>query len=253
MNLAAGKWWVEIGEEDTEGEFVEIAMLDAAHGEFAERYGLTFSERSIDSPVPRSYAAVEIESGRQFLFSHDHSYPHDPVWLLAWSDADFDRQRQELADAMSFDMTDYRWVRRGADWVNGRTGNVLFPPPPPQLASRFRLLVRLTIREAGAGGRSGPVATGYRPNCWFGLHREGERLYHDLVFYLRSDGDTYERAGGLWIAPGGVCTAEAFPMYPSYLRDVVRPSLRFEVCEGHRVVADASVLEVRDPGPEFDE
>lgn len=106
----------------------------------------------------------------------------------------------------------------------------------------FRLVAALRFRSTAAGGRNGPVASDYRPNCWFGRRMGDEPVYNDCVVYLRRGGDAYEGPdGGLWVPPGGRCVADLSPLYPSYVRPFVRVGSRFTVCEGHRVVAEGEV------------
>jgi hypothetical protein len=117
----------------------------------------------------------------------------------------------------------------------------------------FRLVARLRFRASEDEGRTGPVASGYRPNCWFGMLRHGERVYNDCVLHFRPGGDAYRGPDDLlWVPPGGQCVADVSPLYASYVRPLVHVGSTFTVCEGHRVVADAEVREIFDPGPELD-
>ena len=107
----------------------------------------------------------------------------------------------------------------------------------------------LTTEE---GGRRGPIASGYRPDCWFGEYRDGQRLLHGLVFHVREGADAYEDDGTLWVPLGGSCVADAVVRYPSYLRPLVSVGMPFDVHEGHTVTARGVVDEIFDPGPEHD-
>jgi hypothetical protein len=60
------------------------------------------------------------------------------------------------------------------------------------------------------------------------------------------------RDGCLWVPPGGSARARAFPLAPSYIRPIVHGGMTFDVCEGPKVVARATVEAVVDPGPEDD-
>lgn len=65
-------------------------------------------------------------------------------------------------------------------------------------------------------------------------------------------GDAVEDRGTLWVAPGGRARADAFPLRPEYLRPIASIGMEFEVCEGARVVAQATIEDIIDPGPESD-
>jgi hypothetical protein len=134
--------------------------------------------------------------------------------------------------------------------LQGAMSDVASDLPRPEL---FRLVATLRFREAEDGGRKGPVASGYRPNCWFGLLRDGEHVYNDCVLHFRPGGDAYQGPEDLlWVPPGGRCVADVSPLYASYVRRLVHVGSTFAVCEGGRVVADAEVRDVFDPGPELD-
>jgi hypothetical protein len=116
----------------------------------------------------------------------------------------------------------------------------------------FRISAHLRFLATEDGGRRGPVADSCRPNCWFGLREDGEKLYNDCVVHLRPGRETYRKDGVLWVAPGGQCDADLVPLWPQHVREAVRPGFSFEVCEGHKVVALGTVTEVWDPGPQHD-
>jgi hypothetical protein len=97
------------------------------------------------------------------------------------------------------------------------------------------------------GGRQGPVASDHRPNCWFGEYRDGARLYNDVFFYFLKGRDACEHRGTLWVSPGGSCRADAFPVCASHLRTIASRGMTFDVCEGNRVVANATIEEIVDP------
>ena len=127
----------------------------------------------------------------------------------------------------------------------------LAPDLPRTDLFRFTASFRVHTREEG--GRVGPVASSYRPDCWFGrLTEDGERELNGCVFHLRPGGDTFERDGSLWVPPGGHCVADVVVRYPSYVRDLLRVGGRFDVQEGLRVVGSGEVLSIFDPGPEHD-
>jgi hypothetical protein len=122
-------------------------------------------------------------------------------------------------------------------------------PPRDDL---FKLAVTMEFIAADAGGRKGPIASDYRPNCWFGEHHDGIRLSHDVFFYFREGADAFEDRGTLWVPPGGLCHADGFPTHASYIRPIATRGLRFDVCEGNHVVATATIDDIFDPGPEYD-
>jgi translation elongation factor EF-Tu-like GTPase len=115
----------------------------------------------------------------------------------------------------------------------------------------FRIEADLRLLRTDEGGRRGAVASGYRPNCWFGLMLDGDRLYNDCLVTL-IDGETFEHDGDVWVNPGDRCRAMLHPAFPQYVRDVISIGFEFEVCEGRSVVAHGTVLSVFDPGPEHD-
>ena len=95
--------------------------------------------------------------------------------------------------------------------------------------------VRLQMRRTEDGGRHRPIYSGYRPNCWIGRTTEtGEREYSDAAVLLESTDILH---------PGEVATARLQPARPEFWESVDVGS-RIEVCEGHRVIADAEVLEL---------
>lgn len=115
----------------------------------------------------------------------------------------------------------------------------------------FRIEADLYVLTTDEGGRRGPITSDYRPNCWFGLMQDGQRLYSDCVVTIL-DGETFERDGDLWVNPGGRCRGSLRVVFPRYVREVLSIGQTFDVCEGHRVVARGTVLAVFDPGPESD-
>lgn len=91
------------------------------------------------------------------------------------------------------------------------------------------------MRHTEDGGRHRPIDTGYRPNCWIGRTLEtGEREYSDAAVLLESADILH---------PGEMATARLQPARPEFW-EAVDVRSRIEVCEGHRVIADAEVLEL---------
>lgn len=125
------------------------------------------------------------------------------------------------------------------------------PELPP--GDHFRLVALLRLRGADEGGRQTPVASGYRPDCWFGgVSERGERHLTGCVLFIRPGEDAFERDGALWVPPGGRCVADVLARYPFRVRDLARVGGSFDVHEGSRVVATGTINSIFDPGPEHD-
>ena len=76
---------VQIGEEDREGHFDEIALIGIPHEQFAARFGISFTKNTqYEAPGPMAYAAIELRSGTQFLLHHDCDLPA-AGGLVVWS------------------------------------------------------------------------------------------------------------------------------------------------------------------------
>ena len=123
----------------------------------------------------------------------------------------------------------------------------------PDLPSgdHFRLVASLCLRTTDEGGRQTPVASNYRPDCWFGASSgQGERYLTGCLLFIRPGADAFERDGTLWVPPGGRRVADVLARYPSYVRDLAHVGGSFDVHEGHRVVASGEILSIFDPGPE---
>ncbi len=127
------------------------------------------------------------------------------------------------------------------------------PPKQQPPDDRFHLIVSVDFFRTEEGGRKTPVTSDYRPNCWFGERRDGQRLYHDFRLYFRPGDGAFEDKDKLWVSPGGSCHAVAFPFHPSYVRPLAYAGMTFDISEGHRVVARATVDDIFDPGPEYDD
>jgi hypothetical protein len=85
------------------------------------------------------------------------------------------------------------------------------------------------------GGRRRPIHSGYRPNCWIGrTTATGEREYSDAAVLLESE-DV--------LRPGEVGFARLRPSRPEFW-EMVDVGSKIEVCEGHRLVANAEVLHI---------
>ena len=125
------------------------------------------------------------------------------------------------------------------------------PDLPP--GDHFRFVASLRFRTTAEGGRQTPVASAYRPDCWFGETSEtGERYLTGCHMFIRPGQGVFEHDGTLWVPPGGRCVADFVLRYPAYARQSVRAGRRFDVHEGSHVVASGEILSVLDPGPELD-
>ncbi|MGQ0744346.1 MAG: hypothetical protein ACT4OS_08450 [Acidimicrobiales bacterium] len=103
----------------------------------------------------------------------------------------------------------------------------------PPLGAYIR--AQLRMKPTDDGGRSRPIASGYRPNCWLGgFTADGERAYYDAVVYLES-ADALE--------PGLSALIRLQPAFPDLWNDVTRGSV-IDVCEGSRIVGEATVVEL---------
>jgi hypothetical protein len=114
--------WFQIGEEDLEGQYDEAAFIGIPYEQFAERFGISFTENTRYSAGPAALAIVELRSGTQFLLQHEYDHPRPGVWLFCRIDADAGKQRAEFANVLGLDSSDYRWIKRGDRWVDTGTG-----------------------------------------------------------------------------------------------------------------------------------
>jgi hypothetical protein len=105
--------------------------------------------------------------------------------------------------------------------------------PAPPVTAYIRAHLRLIPSEAG--GRRRPIASGYRCNYWLGgLTATGERAYNDAVVYLEESES---------LQPGEAKTVRIQPAFPDLWSDVDVGSA-IDVCEGSRVVGNATVIEL---------
>jgi hypothetical protein len=105
------------------------------------------------------------------------------------------------------------------------------PAPPATAYVRAHLL----LKSSDAGGRRRPIASGYRCNCWHGaLTETGKRAYSDAVVYLEHEES---------LEPGEGTTVRLQPAFPDLWRDV-DAGTAIDVCEGSRVVGEATVIEL---------
>ena len=103
---------------------------------------------------------------------------------------------------------------------------------PPHAAF---IRAQLRMKPTSAGGRSRPISSGYRCNCWLGgLTEAGERAYNDAVVYLESV-ETLE--------PGSSAFVRLQPAFPDLWTDVT-VGLVIDLCEGSRVLGEATVIEL---------
>lgn len=103
----------------------------------------------------------------------------------------------------------------------------------PPFAAFIQAELRLTPTDAG--GRSRPISSGYRCNCWLGgLTEEGDRTYNDALIYLESAEE---------LQPGSSAIVRLQPAFPDLWTDVATGDV-IDVCEGSRVVGKATVIEL---------
>lgn len=103
----------------------------------------------------------------------------------------------------------------------------------PPLAAFIQAELRLTPTDDG--GRSRPISSGYRCNCWLGgLTEGGDRTYNDAVIYLESAEE---------LRPGSSAIARLQPAFPDLWTDVAIGDV-IDVCEGSRIVGQATVIEL---------
>lgn len=93
---------------------------------------------------------------------------------------------------------------------------------------------RLSLKGTEEGGRSRPIATGYRPSFWLGAIVNGERAYSDAAVYLE---------GIEQLEPGETAVVRLRPSLPDDWRDIEVGS-EIELCEGRRVLGVATVVEL---------
>jgi hypothetical protein len=97
------------------------------------------------------------------------------------------------------------------------------------------LRAELILRPTEGGGRRRPISSGYRCNCWIGHHTDdGDRSYNDAVIYLDSADQLH---------PGEQGVVAIQPAFPDLWNEIGVGS-RIEVCEGSRVVGEATVIEL---------
>lgn len=121
------------------------------------------------------------------------------------------------------------------------------PNQPP--ADSFHLVTRIELLATDEGGRSRPVTSDYRPNCWFGQLVDGERLYTDVRFFFDEGGEA-DSDGSLWIPPGGSAKARAFPLFPERVRPIVSVGMTFDMCEGPKIIGCGTIDAIVDYGSE---
>lgn len=110
-------------------------------------------------------------------------------------------------------------------------GGAVMPAPP--LAAFIRAVLRLMSPDVG--GRHRQISSGYRCTCWLGgVTETGERSYNDAVIYLES---------AEVLEPGSSAVVRLQPAFPDLWTDVTTGTVIY-VCEGSRVVGEATVIEL---------
>jgi len=96
--------------------------------------------------------------------------------------------------------------------------------------------VRLYVLATAEGGRRGPIATGYRAGCWIDPIDPAVGGNDGIV--------TVE--DGTLIAPGAEGLAHIRFLFPELVQDKTQPGTSFELREGRRVVARATIISTED-------
>ena len=89
---------------------------------------------------------------------------------------------------------------------------------------------RVYFMPVEAGGRRGPIFSGYRPQFHFGSPREG----YDGVIALERPAVVH---------PGEQCSIVVSFLHPEFLQEVLKPGIAFEIQEGLRVVGRGTIVE----------
>lgn len=96
---------------------------------------------------------------------------------------------------------------------------------------------RLRLVATEEGGRSGPIASGYRSHWTFPTNVDQDG--HDAPLTLEAGPD-------LWLEPGQETMIRLHPLVP-YVWPVLTPGLSLKMCEGSRVVGYAEIVEIASP------
>lgn len=105
------------------------------------------------------------------------------------------------------------------------------PPPYRRPHGPPDIEARVTFLPADHGGRTGPVASGYRPNHDFGLPGEINDAQH-------------EYPGVDWVQPGQTVHALLWLLMPERQKGRLYPGFTFTVQEGPRVVGSGTIVTV---------
>ncbi|MGH2894720.1 MAG: hypothetical protein ACRDPM_15870 [Solirubrobacteraceae bacterium] len=98
--------WRQKDEKELDGAFKEIAFIRMPPAEFAQRYKITFTQRTHGKREMLSYAAVELRSGARYFLQHEQKLSDEGIWLYGNAEADAKPQCDEFAKAFGIDAAD---------------------------------------------------------------------------------------------------------------------------------------------------
>ncbi|MFZ1993516.1 MAG: hypothetical protein WAU75_05355 [Solirubrobacteraceae bacterium] len=98
--------WRQKDEKQLDGAFKEIAFIRMPPAEFAERFEITFTERTHGKREMLSYAAVELGSGARYFLQHERKLSDQGIWLYGSAERDARIQCDEFARAFGIDPSD---------------------------------------------------------------------------------------------------------------------------------------------------
>jgi hypothetical protein len=98
--------WCQKDEKELDGAFREIAFIRIPPAEFAERFEITFTQRTHGKRELLSYAAVELRSGARYFLQHETKLSDQGIWLYGTAARDAKVQCEEFAKAFGIDAAD---------------------------------------------------------------------------------------------------------------------------------------------------
>jgi len=102
----------------------------------------------------------------------------------------------------------------------------------PRISSVDAVRARLYVLSAEQGGRRSPIATGYRAGCWI----------DPIDPSIGGNDGIVTVEDGTLIAPGEEGIAHIYFLFPELVQDKPKPGTTFEIREGFRLVARATVI-----------
>jgi hypothetical protein len=98
--------WRQKDEKQLDGAFKEIAFIRMPPDEFADRFKITFTQRTHGKREMLSYAAVELRSGARYFLQHERKLSEKGIWLYGSAERDAKLQCDEFATAFGIDPAD---------------------------------------------------------------------------------------------------------------------------------------------------